>query len=381
MVDDAAGSAKNTHDIRGECLKLLCRTPGVLALLFAVFYGLLVTADITIVLEALWSRTATARDLRMHEQTPFWPTMFTPMYAGNFVRVTWETAWARRTEALADARRIGDRSLFIGAATLLVLVRLPYALAGYVHAVIQNRSYRKTALRLAQVGICGPVSSCRCMSGVLDNILTMLLPASRRPSIFWPVVMAPKVLSLRPSGAFYANECIQCDLLHRVVILLITRNHVGHDTLSQWVTKSGVRRCDWGVNNALAGQPSNGSRAYRDRDLSQLGQDLLTEFWAMEGRTVEVGDASGVAARWLFDGHTVGEQRRIAPLSHLAAARLVSSTFATRLWEATQPRCVLRPRLRGLHYGLSKLHACVSAGQYSTSARPWSPAHHWTPAR
>ena len=120
-----------------------------------------------------------------------------------------------------------------------------------------------------------------------------------------------------------------------------------------------MHRCDWGVNNALAGQPSNGSRAYRDRDLSQLGQDFLTEFWTMEGRTVVAGDAAGVAARWLFDGHTVGEQRRIAPLSHLAAARLVSSTFATRLWEATQPRCVLHPRVRGLQYGLSKLRVCL----------------------
>ena len=42
VVEDAAGAAKGTHDIRGECLKLLCRTPGILALLFAAFYGLLV---------------------------------------------------------------------------------------------------------------------------------------------------------------------------------------------------------------------------------------------------------------------------------------------------------------------------------------------------
>jgi hypothetical protein len=42
VVEDAAGAAKGTHDIRGECLKLLCRTPGILAMLFAAFYGLLV---------------------------------------------------------------------------------------------------------------------------------------------------------------------------------------------------------------------------------------------------------------------------------------------------------------------------------------------------
>ena len=147
VTTDQMGAHMSQHDLNMEPVALMCRSPALCMLVHCCFYRQFVLEP-QVILRKLWQGEATADDFRLRLETPLWCRPYVRQHTKGFVRTSPATAMAAREKA---GPRVGKLTDTVGERTMLGMLRMPFWRAGYLNAIIQLRSLRRTCLRTLQV--------------------------------------------------------------------------------------------------------------------------------------------------------------------------------------------------------------------------------------